>query len=236
MKTKTRITTTMLLIATGFAAQCMPGVSKAGVLVTDPDDVGNDINTLGVTMSEEVGNTSLATFNKLGLQRTFTMDTPSHPASPQTVKGNSFELTSGGSGVDKVLNMSASGGDTFFQFNAATDPRQSSGNQSLVLGPNGNRTTTFLFDTAVQAFGFTAHRLAGDDLTVNLYSDSGGSTLIDSFVMSENSSDDHSFFGYTSGAQNILRIDLVGGATTLQYWIDDVSFANHLAGTVVTIK
>ena len=60
--------------------------------------------------------------------------------------------------VDKILNMSASGGDTFFQFNAAAS-RQTSGDQSLVLGPNGNRTTTFLFDTAVQAFGFTANRL-----------------------------------------------------------------------------
>ena len=229
MKNKTKIESTALLTIIGLLLQGTIGVSEAAVLVTDPNDVGNNINTLGVSMSEEVGNTSLGRFNSFVDQYTFTMDTPAYPASPQTVIGNSFELTSGGSGVDKVLNMSASGGG-FFQFNNTGDPRRTSGDQSLVRGTGGALTTTFLFDTAVQAFGFTANRLGGvDGLTVNLYSDAG-STLITSFAMSDNSNG-HSFFGYTSAAQNILQIDLVGGASTTQYWIDDVSFSNTNTAT-----
>ena len=207
-----------VLLMLGIAVLTAQTDALADIMVTDPSDVGNDINTLGVSMNEEVGNTSLATFNNLALQRTFTMDTsatPAYPASPQTVIGNSFVLTSGGSGVDKILNMSESGGG-FFQFNNTGDPRQTSGDQSLVRGSGGALTSTFLFDTAVQAFGFTMNRLAGaDGLTVNLYSDAG-STLITSFAMSDNTSSGgtgHSFFGYTSAAQNILQVDLVGGAT-----------------------
>ena len=141
MKNKTKIESTALLTIIGLLLQGTIGVSEAAVLVTDPNDVGNNINTLGVSMSEEVGNTSLATFNNLALQRTFTMDTsatPPYPAAPQTVIGDSFVLTSGGSGVDKILNMSASGGG-FFQFNNTGDPRRTSGDQYSGLR-NANRS------------------------------------------------------------------------------------------------
>ena len=216
-----------------FAMASFLASAQATILVTDPDDVGNDINTLGVTMSEEVGNTSLTAFNALSLQRTFTIDstaTPSYPA--EEVNGDSFVLTLGVSGVNKTLNMSHSGSGSFWLVNAAAAAFLSSGDQSLVRGGGSSgspRTSTFTFDTAVQAFGFTANRLIGDGLTVNLYSDSGGSSLISTFAMSVNGSTDHSFFGYTSAAQNILRIDLVGSDTTSQYGVDDVSFSNTVA-------
>ena len=199
------------------------GVSEAAVLVTDPNDVGNNINTLGVTMNEEVGNTSLGVFNSLAGQRTFTMDSAGY--TDGSVLDNSFVLTSGGSGVDKTLAMSGGSPVTFWVRNTPNADYLSSGVGALSRG-SGSSDSTFTFDTAVQAFGFTVNRLAGDPLTINLYSDSGGTAQIATYVMARNDlTTDHSFFGYTSATQNIVRIDLVR-TNNLQFSVDDVSFSN----------
>ena len=227
MKTRSKYITIMAFTVIGCLSQSMFDVSEAAVLVTNPNDAGNAINTLGVSLSEEVGNTSLADFNNLLSQNTFTIDTTASPAYPSgDVVGDSYVLT----GVSKTINMSVSGGGFWSASGGAAFI--SSGDQSLQRA-GGARSAIFTFDTAVQAFGFTANRLLGSDLTVNLYSDSGGSSLIISFALSDNTSTDHSFFGYTSGSQNILRIDLVGTAGTSQYGIDDISFSNDNVNVAV---
>lgn len=198
------------------------GVSEAAILATDPNDVGDDINTLGFIMSEEVGNTTLSDFNNLAEQRTFTIDHTGYLTG--SVFDDSFVLTPGGSGVEKTLTMSGST-ETYWHRNTPDTRYLTSGNGALSRGP-GSSDSTFTFDTAVQALGFTINRLVGDDLAINLYSDSNGTAQIASYAIASNDqATNHSFFGYTSATQNILRIDLVSTNNQL-FSIDDVSFSN----------
>ncbi len=213
-----RIQIIVALLACGISIS-----AEAAVLVTNPGGLSNPINTLNVSISEEVGNMSLATMNGPHgpniIRQTLTLDTT-----------DGYPTTAGGAAPLNTANNNSvvtprrtitfqNTGSSFFHL-ASGGNHQSSGDQALIA-EGAAHITTVSFDEPVLFVGFTANRVF-EELTVRVFSDAG--QIGGDFTIAPNGASGHSFFGYQSSAENIMYFEVQKVSGGNQYGLDDITF------------
>ena len=214
--------------------------------VNDPNGLDSKVNSLGVGLTEEVGNYGSVEFSAHPRRLVLTIDT-SNGYPPETFQGGEFDrigtvfLTlAGGSPVD--LNIlfenprDSMGGFTDEENNEGytriilDDPDlwRTSGDQSLAYSMYTDSTAKIVFDSDVYGVGFAINRLQAD-MTIKLL-DSSDVQIGSDYTVGYNDrtghpdyQTNHSFFGYYKHTEAEIRaVEFSLGGVSNQYSIDDV--------------
>ena len=209
---------------------------------TNPGGLTTQINALSTTIDEEIGNTSLSTFNSLSVtKQAFTFESSNGFPTPDlgnpSSRVNKVNLTTaGGSGLDVETTISYSGSNFG---NLSSNFKNSGGAASLVW--NTGATVSFTFDENINGFAFTANRILGGSATVRLYSDEAMTSQIGSdYTISDNTSSsgsEHSFFGFYDSESSIRGVKIIHAGTAM-FGVDDVTLAvtpDPVTGTVILL-
>ena len=183
--------------------------------VVDPLGLDTNINTLGETMEEEVGNCSFDQFNANPSTYNHTFESSD---GYDTAIGRvlSVILTEGISGIDLVTDFYKDPGGGGFG-NVTTTWMPTGGAYSAAWSSVGTHSMTF--DRDVQGVGFTLNRLyIGVD--IKLY-DVCDVQIGPAYSVAPNGASGHSFFGYYDYDAEIRKVEWT---TVLgQYSIDDLT-------------
>jgi hypothetical protein len=201
----------ILAIVSGWVGLVM----GAHVSVVNPSGLDTNVNTLGETMEEVVGNYSIAQFNA-------NVKTYNHTFEPSDGYNSgdhilSVILTSPVSGIDLVATYILGGASGFGNVISAWVP--TGGSSAACWASAGTHSVTF--DNAVQGVGFTINRCYLT-ITIELF-DEFGSQIGSTYTVTDNTSGGgsaHSFFGYYDENAAIARVEFTAPATN-QFAIDD---------------
>lgn len=190
-------------------------------IITDPSGLNTSINSNELIMQEEVGNISLAGFNALSLRYAITFEEDDGYTSGATV--TRVEFTETESGIELDVGFARDGGN----YMLVSDFRPTGGANDLVLG-SVNASLDLTFSSAMQGVAFTANRIEGGALTVQLFSDESMNTQIGSdYTIAVNTGgelSERSFFGFFDPQTDIRAVRIDGSAAN-QYSIDDLNVA-----------
>lgn len=185
---------------------------NAATIATDPSGLSNGINPLGVTIDEEVGNTSLSAFNAIADKVTFTFDTADGYAALGFANNTIQDviLSPGNAVFADGLTTTFDGPNRFGNFDGFGLDYVTSGTRAMSNVDNG--TFVITFSDAVDGIAFTLNRIVQASTAVRLYdATSGGNQIGTTLSISSN---DHAFFGYISGNSDIRRVELdLGGGS-----------------------
>lgn len=222
--TKHILLTTLFFVLLG-------GRSFCAIIATDPSGQSASINPLGVTIDEEVGNTSLSSFSSLSDRVTFTFDATEGYASASFSNTANLEvvLSPGNSVFASGLTTTFDAPNRLSTANVFGADYITSGDASLANVDNGTLVATFSDNVGGVAFTVNRTRV---DVPIRLYDAESGGTLIASFTLLANASEDdkdkndHSFFGYLGSTNEIRRVELDLGGGSIG--IDDFSVATAI--------
>jgi hypothetical protein len=186
----------------------------ASVNVTNPSGLGTNINTLGRTMAEEVGNYTIAQFNANSNTYNHTFESANgYGSAINPNRLTSVTLTSGVSGIDLVTTYTLGGTSGFGNVLSAFYP--TGGSYAACWASAGTHSATF--NNPVQGVGFTVNR-SYIDITIKLF-DQYNSQIGPTYTVISNGVG-YSFFGHFDFDAAIRKVEFTAPYSN-QFSIDD---------------
>lgn len=220
-----------LYVTASFLITCFATADV--ILETDPIGLETDINTLGHTMSNVVGNYAIEEFNneEKVFARTFTFEeTDGYLSATNEDQIGSITLNAATSGIDIVVTLDP--GDPWGRINSSYFP---TGGTNDINYPSSSPAVIH-FNPTVHGVGATLNRLLS---TATVAVHSVTSQIGTDYVIPANGTNGHSFFGFCDLTNSIVeRIEITHGGGG-QYSLDDLTVITEIyppPGMVIVVR